>query len=178
MKIIETPISGLFVLETKNFQDERGAFQKLFNEQYFKDNGLDCDFKELYYSVNNKDVIRGMHFQLPPHDHVKMVYVSKGRILDVVLDLRKGSASYGNYFAIELNEHDARYLYIPKGLAHGFASLEQDSIVNYAQTSCYAPDHDCGIDRNSFGFVWPVENPIVSGRDLTFRKFSEFQSPF
>jgi len=178
MKIIETTFSGLFILETINFQDERGGFQKLFNYNFFKENGLDADFKEFYYSVSQKDVIRGMHFQLPPFGHTKLVYVSKGSIKDVVLDIRKNSKTYGKAFSIELNQNKAQYLYIPSGFAHGFLSLEDDSIVNYAQTSCYSKENDCGIAQNSFGFNWEIDNPIISGRDLTFERFENFKSPF
>lgn len=178
MEIIKTGFEGLYILQTVNFQDNRGGFQKLFNYDFFKENGLDCDFKEFYYSVNKKDVRRGMHFQIPPHDHVKVVYVSKGRILDVCVDIRKNSKTYGKCFSIELNEQKAQYLYIPKGFAHGFLSLENGSIVNYAQTSCYNKECDCGILQDSINFDWEINNPIVSGRDLTFPKFTEFDSPF
>ena len=178
MKIIETPIKGLYILETINFQDIRGGFQKLFNFDFFKENNLDTDFKEFYYSVSQKYVIRGMHFQLPPFDHTKLVYVSRGKIKDVVLDIRKDSKTYGKYFSIELDDNKAQYMYIPKGLAHGFVSLEDGSIVNYAQTSCYSKEHDCGILYNSFGFDWGIENPIISGRDTTFEKLENFKSPF
>lgn len=178
MKINETPFEGLFVLETNNFQDERGGFQKLFNYDFFKENGFDTDFKEFYYSVNKKDVVRGMHFQAPPFDHTKVVYVSKGRIKDVVVDIRKNSATYGQCFSIELDDQKGQYLYIPKGFAHGFLSLEDGSIVNYAQTSCYNKEHDCGVDAMSIGFDWSVENPIRSGRDLTFELFENFKTPF
>jgi dTDP-4-dehydrorhamnose 3,5-epimerase len=178
MKIIETPFDGLYLLETVNFKDERGGFQKLFNYDFFKENGLDSDFKEFYYSVSQKNVIRGMHFQLPPHDHTKIVYVSKGRIHDVVLDIRKESKTFGKAFDIELDADKALYLYIPKGFAHGFASLEDGSITNYAQTSCYDKEHDCGIDHDSFGFDWGIDHPICSGRDTTFVRLSDFKSPF
>lgn len=178
MKKIDTLFDGLFVLETVNFRDCRGAFQKLFNKVFFIENGLDCDFCELYYSVNKKGVIRGMHFQLPPYDHSKLVYVSQGRILDVVVDLRKNSKTYKQHFSIELDANDSKYLYIPKGFAHGFASLEDGSIVNYAQTSCYESDSDYGILFNSCGIEWPFINPIVSGRDLTFENLNDFKSPF
>lgn len=178
MKIIETSFDGLFVLETNNFQDNRGSFQKLFNFDFFKENGLDCNFKEFYYSVNKVNVVRGMHFQTPPFDHTKVVYVSKGRIKDVVVDIRKKSSTYGKCFSIELDDQKGQYLYIPKGFAHGFVSLEDGSIVNYAQTTCYAKDNDCGIDATSIGFDWGVENPIRSGRDLTFEKLNDFNSPF
>ena len=178
MEIIKTRFEGLFVLQTVNFQDNRGGFQKLFNFDFFKENGLDYDFKEFYYSVNKKNVVRGMHFQTPPFDHTKLVYVSKGRIKDVVVDIRKNSATYGQYFDVELDDQNGQYLYIPKGFAHGFLSLEDGSIVNYAQTSCYSKDNDCGIDSLSVGYDWGVENVIRSGRDLTFEKLLEFNSPF
>lgn len=178
MKKTDTPFDGLYILETDNFVDTRGSFQKLFNKDFFVENHLDSGFSEFYYSVNKKGVVRGMHFQLPPHDHAKLVYVSQGRILDAVVDLRKGSDKYLQHFSIELNSDDGKYLYIPKGFAHGFASLEDGSIVNYAQTSCYAPSHDRGILSSSCGIVWPFEKPIISGRDLTFERLSDFKSPF
>lgn len=178
MERVKTTFSGLYVLKTINFQDNRGRFQKLFNADFFKETGLDCDFKEFYYSVNKKDVVRGMHFQLPPFDHTKLVYVSKGRIIDVCVDIRKGSSTYGKFFSIELDDQRAQYLYIPKGFAHGFRALEDDSIVNYVQTSCYSKEHDCGIDANSIGFDWGLESPIRSGRDLTFETLQDFNSPF
>lgn len=178
MELINTPFEGLYVLQTVNFIDNRGGFQKLYNEEFFRENGLECDFKEIYYSVNKKNVIRGMHFQTPPYDHVKMVHVSKGRILDVVVDIRKSSETYGKCFSIELDDQQGRYLYIPKGFAHGFLSLEDGAIVNYAQTTCYSKENDCGIDSLSIGFDWGVENIIRSGRDLTFEELFVFNSPF
>ena len=178
MEIIKTQFEGLYVLQTTNFQDNRGGFQKLFNFDFFKESGLDCDFKEFYYSVNKKNVIRGMHFQTPPADHTKVVYVSKGRIMDVVVDIRKNSATYGKCFSVELDDEKGQYLYIPKGFAHGFVSLEDGSIVNYAQTSCYSKEHDCGVDIMSVDYDWGVVNPIRSGRDLTFPKLTDFNSPF
>ena len=119
-----------------------------------------------------------MHFQIPPFDHTKLVYVSKGKILDVCVDIRKSSKTYGKCFSIELDDQKAQYLYIPKGFAHGFLSLEDGSIVNYAQTSCYNKECDCGIDQNSIDFNWHIDHPIVSGRDLTFPSIQEFKSPF
>lgn len=178
MEIIETPFKGLYVLKTVNFQDERGGFQKLFNYDFFKENCLATDFKEFYFSLNRKGVRRGMHFQIPPYDHVKIVYVSSGRILDVVVDIRKSSPTYGKCFSIELDDRKGEYLYIPKGMAHGYLSLEDNTIVNYAQTTCYNRECDCGIDQNSIDFDWGIDNPIVSGRDLTFPSLKEFESPF
>lgn len=178
MKKIITPFEGLYILETNNFVDERGSFQKLFNSEWFKDNNLDCDFKEFYYSVSQKNVIRGMHFQLPPHHHTKIVYVSKGSIVDVVVDLRKNSSTFAQYFSVTLNDTDARYLYIPTGFAHGFLSLEDGTIVNYAQTSCYNNEADCGVAYNSFEFDWKTPQPVISDRDLTFQKLENYISAF
>ena len=178
MKLISTPLEGLYILQTVNHKDDRGGFQKLFNSDLFTINKLSVDFKEFYYSKNHMNVIRGMHFQTPPYDHEKLVYVSCGKILDVVLDIRKESKTYGNYFSIELDSEKGEYLYIPKGFAHGFQSLEDNTIVNYAQTSCYNAENDCGIDAMSFGFDWHVNSPIRSGRDLTFPILDEFISPF
>lgn len=166
------------MLSSPHFKDSRGEFQKLYNQETFENYELNSILSEIYFSVNHRNVIRGMHFQLPPHDHEKLVYVSRGSIFDVVVDLRKKSSTYGKHFVVELNDENGLYLYIPKGFAHGFASLEDGTIVNYAQTSCYVPTHDCGIMYDSCGIEWPFDNPIVSGRDLTFAKLSEFNSPF
>lgn len=178
MKIIKTQFEGLYIMETICFQDNRGGFQKLFNYDFFKQNGLDCDFKEFYYSVNKKNVLRGMHFQLPPFEHTKVVYVSFGRIKDVVVDLRKESFTFGKCFSIELDDQKAQYVYIPKGFAHGFISLKDNSVVNYAQTSCYSKDHDCGILHTSIDFDWGINNPIVSSRDLSFETLQNFKTQF
>ena len=178
MNLIKTQFEGLYILETNCFTDSRGVFQKIYNYDYFIENNLETDFKEFYYSKNIKGVRRGMHFQIPPYEHAKIVYVSNGIILDVVLDLRKASSTYGQFFSIELNGKDSRCLYIPKGFAHGFLSLKDNSIVNYAQTSCYQKNCDYGIDEESFGFDWGVETPIVSERDLSFPLLKDYNSPF
>ncbi len=178
MKKISTDFEGLFILETNVFVDVRGSFSKLFNFNFFSDNELPCNFKEFYYSISKKNVIRGMHFQIPNMDHEKVVYISQGRIVDVVLDLRRSSKSYGRFFSMELNSSEGRYLYIPKGFAHGFMSLQDNTIVNYAQTSCYSFDHDAGIKYNSFGFDWNIVQGIVSERDNSFQPFSNFVTPF
>ena len=178
MKIIETNILGLKILKPRVFEDTRGKFIKSFNNDFFIEFGLDINIKETYYSISHKDVIRGMHFQIPPYHHSKLVYVSQGRILDVVVDLRRKSVTYRKSFSIELNVDNGRFLYIPVGFAHGFLSLENDTIVNYAQTSCYSKEHDKGVLFNSFDFQWNVSNPIVSDRDLSFEELHIYESPF
>ncbi len=178
MKIIQTEIEGLLILEPRVFQDIRGKFIKTFNADFFQEHGLDIDIQESYYSISQKDVIRGMHFQTPPHDHVKLVYVPYGKILDVVLDIRKESPTYGNYFTIELSQDNAKVLIIPKGLAHGFRCLEDNTNVTYIQTTGYTPDHDCGLRYDSFGFDWVCKDAQLSERDLTFEPFESFNTPF
>lgn len=178
MKLIKTPFDGLFVIESPKYNDARGSFQKIFNKNFFISNNLEGDINEIYYSVNNAGVMRGMHFQLPPDDHAKIVYVTKGTILDGVIDLRKSSPNYGKAFLMGMSEKDDNYLYIPRGFAHGFLSLEDGTIVNYAQTSVYSPGNDCGISLTTCGINWNIDNPIISERDKSFINLSDFQSPF
>ena len=178
MKIIDTKIQGLKILEPKVFEDSRGKFIKTFTYDFFKDNSVDIDIKETYYSVSHKDVIRGMHFQTPPYEHIKLVYVPCGSIVDVVLDIRKNSPTYGQYFNIELSAINGNVLIIPKGLAHGFKSLEDNTHVTYMQTTCYAPNNDGGTRYDSFGFDWECENPKLSNRDKEFPRLDEFKTPF
>ena len=176
--ILITGFDGLRIIEVNVFKDTRGLFLKTFNQSIFMDLGLETNYRERYYSKSHGNVIRGMHFQIPPHDHVKMVNVLHGAILDVVLDLRKEAPSYKKYFATELNEHNGCFLYIPKGFAHGFRALTDDTIVEYNQTTEYNKDADCGIRWNSFGFDWQIDNPIISERDRNFPALNDYSSPF
>lgn len=178
MHLSETDFQGLYLIQNPVHQDERGAFFKPFE---WKDIPVELgvfDPKEIYYSINRAHVIRGMHFQIPPCDHSKLVWVSKGSILDVVLDIRKGSETYGKFFTRTLDSHEGICILIPSGFAHGFLCIEEDSIVNYAQTSGYDKACDAGIRFDSFGFEWPEESPIVSTRDLAFPSFAEFLTEF
>lgn len=119
-----------------------------------------------------------MHFQIPPHQHSKIVFCPKGAILDVIIDLRKNSATYGRYFATELSKQNHKAYYIPEGFAHGFKSLTEDAITYYLVSSEYSKEHDTGIRYDSFGFDWEVENPIISERDLSFVALKDFESTF
>lgn len=178
MKIIETNILGLKILKPRVFEDTRGKFIKTFNNDFFIEFGLDINIKEIYYSISHKDVIRGMHFQTPPFEHIKLVYVPAGKIIDVVLDIRKNSPTYGEFFSTELSSENAEVLIIPKGLAHGFKSLENNTNVTYMQTSCYVPNNDCGIRYDSFEFDWECISPKLSDRDKSFPTLKEFDTPF
>jgi len=178
MEIIQTAIEGLLILQPKVFQDTRGKFIKIFSDDFFKEHGLNIAIKESYFSLSNRDVIRGMHFQTPPFDHVKVVYVPYGKILDVVVDLRKESPTYGEHYSLELSAENAKVLIIPKGLAHGFKSLENNTNVTYMQTTGYAPENDEGIRYDSFGFDWECAAPSLSQRDLSFVALKDFETPF
>lgn len=178
MKTIETPIQKLAIIQSEIFSDRRGSFQKIFHAQLFNELAIDFDIKEFYYSISHKNVIRGLHFQVPPHDHAKLVFVSQGEIMDVVVDLRKDSATFGKHFSIRLNNQDGNSLFIPSGFAHGFLALTDNTIVNYLQTSHYHKESDSGILYSSIDFDWGVKNPIVSERDLSFISFEQFKTPF
>jgi dTDP-4-dehydrorhamnose 3,5-epimerase/CDP-3, 6-dideoxy-D-glycero-D-glycero-4-hexulose-5-epimerase len=178
MKKIETSFDGLYIIEGNAFKDVRGLFLKTFNQSIFKNLGLEIDYKERYYSISHKNVIRGMHFQTPPFDHVKIVNVLQGNILDVVVDLRKKSPTYKKYFTIELNDMNGQSLYIPKGFVHGFKALTDHTIVEYNQATEYDKDSDLGIRWDSFGFDWQLSNPIISERDCNFPLLDDFSSPF
>ena len=174
MTIEKTLLKGVFIINSFNAIDDRGLFVKTFNKNIFNELEMDFEIRESYFSISKNNVIRGMHFQLPPHDHDKLVYVPKGAILDVVVDLRKNSLTYQKYISVELSDQNKKSIFIPKGLAHGFKSLADDTITVYNVSSEYCTPADEGIAYNSFGFDWQIEEPIISRRDKEFQEFSFF----
>lgn len=178
MRIIETPFSGIKVIENFYQYDIRGNFVKLYNAEQFEMRGLNVELKEIYYSTSQKDVIRGMHFQMPPYEHDKIVHVIKGSAIDVVLDLRKSSPNYKKYYEIHLSGNKPKSIYIPKGFAHGFKCLENDTVMLYHVTSGYSPEADMGIAYDSIGYDWNIADPIISERDSNFISLEKFNSPF
>ena len=178
IEIRQTEIPGCFEITPKVLKDERGTFVKTFHQEIFKANGLETHFTEEYYSFSKKRVLRGLHFQLPPLDHIKFVYCVSGRVLDAVVDLRIGFPTYGEFETFELSAEKANMLYIPKGLAHGFYVLSESAIMVYKVTTVYSPEHDTGILWNSVGIPWPDEKPIISQRDSRFISFADSKSPF
>ncbi|MEQ9107774.1 MAG: dTDP-4-dehydrorhamnose 3,5-epimerase [Limnobacter sp.] len=177
-EILESRLKGCLKLTPKTFVDQRGQFTKVFHEKTFSDLGLETQFKEEYFSVSRSGVLRGMHFQSPPDDHVKLVYCLNGMALDVVLDIRKGSPTYGQYDMFELNGDEASCIYIPKGFAHGFYTLSDSATMVYKVSTMHSPNHDHGILWNSFGVNWPSKSPILSNRDSSFAGLESFISPF
>ena len=178
MKFEKTDIDGVFIIEHDVYKDARGAFVKTFHKEEFSQMGLEWDFRESYYTRSKEDVIRGMHFQVPPHDHAKLVTIIHGTVVDVILDLRRSSPTLGQHVAVELSRENRKSIYIPRGCAHGFSVLGESAIVYYMVTSEHAPAHDKGIRFDSFGYDWKVGQPIISPRDLQFPKLAEYKDYF
>jgi dTDP-4-dehydrorhamnose 3,5-epimerase/CDP-3, 6-dideoxy-D-glycero-D-glycero-4-hexulose-5-epimerase len=171
-------MKGLWVIDSHFFADERGTLVKPFEYHQYFARGLQCNYEETFYSVSRKGVIRGFHFQLPPMTSEKLVWVSQGMILDVVLDLRVQSESYQQIFSIELSAENHKAIYLPQGLAHAFCVLSDKATVYYQISKAHSPEKDSGIKWNSVNFDWPVENPIVSKRDNELTDLKSFKSPF
>ncbi len=171
-------IAGCYEIQPRVMQDTRGQFVKIFHKPSFAAQGLTTDFTEEYYSHSHKGVIRGMHFQVPPYDHVKIVYCVHGQVFDVVVDLRIGSPTYGQSASVVLDADKGNYLYIPKGLAHGFCALSEMATLVYKVSTVYEPGSDSGIAWDSLGIEWPTDRPILSERDRSFVALARFQSPF
>ena len=178
IEVINTRLSGCFQLHGKTMQDARGSFRKIYQREVFKSHGLNLDWREQYFSTSLKGVIRGMHFQTPPYDHIKLVYCTAGEVLDVVVDLRMGSPTYGEYEQIVLSDVKSNAIYIPSGLAHGFCVLSETATMVYNVSTEYVPLCDSGIRWNSFGVLWPAGAHIISDRDKNFLGINEFFSPF
>jgi len=173
-----TVIPGCLLLRSQMRTDARGTFVKTAHAGWFAAHGLECKFREQYYSVSYQHVLRGLHFQTPPHDHTKLVFCASGRILDAVVDLRVGSPTYAKHVVLELDAERPAVLYLPPGLAHGFLALTPHALMVYNVTTEYAPSHDAGILWSSAGIPWPIADPIVSDRDASFPRLDEFTSPF
>jgi len=174
LKFSETLLNGVFIVEQDVNKDIRGSLVKNYHRESFEKAGLEADFKESYYTRSKEDVIRGMHFQIPPHDHCKLVTVIQGTIVDVILDLRENSSTFKHYIAIELSRENRKSIYIPRGCAHGFGVLSDTAVAFYMVTTQYAPDHDSGIRFDSFGYKWEINQPILSERDKSFRGLEEY----
>ncbi|HCC31145.1 MAG TPA: dTDP-4-dehydrorhamnose 3,5-epimerase [Marinilabiliales bacterium] len=178
LEINNTKLPGCYKIIPAIHKDKRGSFIKTFHQGTFIKKRLNVNFSEEYYTYSKKSVLRGMHFQLPPKDLIKLVYCISGEVMDVVVDLRTGSPTYGKYEIFYLNSKNAPMVYIPKGLAHGFYVLSNNAIMAYKVSTVYSPKHDSGILWNSINIPWPNKKPILSQRDKRFMSFKEFNSPF
>lgn len=175
---VATGFPDLMLLRPQLFQDSRGIFVKTFHADLFRQLGIAFDPREEFYSISARGVLRGMHFQVPPAAHAKLVYCLGGRVLDVVLDLRRSSPVFGRSFSCELDAARRELLFIPAGFAHGFLSLDDNSLMVYKTNVVHTPACDTGIAWNSFGFEWPTASPVLSERDRRFAAWRDFSSPF
>lgn len=175
MKVVETGIKGVLILEPQVFGDSRGYFFESFSQKQFDELVGETVFVQDNESKSSYGVVRGLHYQLPPYTQAKLVRVVKGSVWDVAVDLRKGSETYGQHIAVELSEENKRQFFIPKGFAHGFAVLSEEAIFQYKCDHYYAPGHEGGIkfDDAALGIDWriPREKMILSEKDLQLGGF-------
>ena len=180
MKINKTFIEDLLIIEPQLFKDDRGFFYETYNKKNFE-KIIKTNFIQDNESKSNRGVVRGLHFQLPPFEQAKLVRCVNGKILDVAVDLRVNSKTYGKFFSIELSSENNNQLFIPKGFAHGFQVLSETAIVNYKVDEYYNLDSDSGIIWNDkdLSIDWnPDIKPILSVNDLKLMSFKDLKSPF
>ena len=182
MEVIKTDIDGVVIIEPKIFKDARGYFFESFSKREFDEKVAKVDFVQDNESCSTYGVMRGLHFQRPPFAQAKLVRCVKGAVLDVAVDIRKGSPTYGQHVAVELTEDNHRQFFIPRGFAHGFAVLSDIAVFQYKCDNYYHPEADGGISilDESLGINWSI-NPskaILSDKDLKHNLLREFDSPF
>tara|TARA_B100000287_G_scaffold236651_1_gene222774 strand:+ start:673 stop:1215 length:543 start_codon:yes stop_codon:yes gene_type:complete len=180
MKISKTAIEGLLILEPNVWEDSRGYFFESWTKSIFENQGIDLDFVQDNQSFSHKDVLRGLHFQKPPFDQGKLVRVIQGSVLDIAVDIRKESNTYGKHYSIELNSFNKTIFWIPPGFAHGFISLEDNTIFSYKCTAVYDKSSESSLLWNDkdLAIDWKCENPIVSEKDKQAASLSSLNSPF
>jgi len=181
MKIVQTDFEGLIILEPTLYNDVRGYFYESFNKTFLEDKIENLNFVQENISSSKLNVLRGLHFQVPPHAQAKLVQVIQGKVLDVVVDLRKDSATYGKSFSIELSSENKLQMYVPRGFAHGFVSLKDDSIFSYKCDNLYHKESERTLawDDPAFNIDWKVDSPILSAKDLNANlSWNGWESPF
>ena len=182
MEVIKTPIDGVVIIEPKVFKDARGYFFESFSQREFEEKVRKINFVQDNESMSSYGVMRGLHFQVPPFTQSKLVRCVKGAVLDVAVDIRKGSRTYGHHVAVELTEDNHRQFFVPRGFAHGFAVLSETAVFQYKCDNFYAPHADGGISikDDSFGIDWmiPTENALLSEKDTKHALLKDFDSPF
>ncbi|MBU2650763.1 MAG: dTDP-4-dehydrorhamnose 3,5-epimerase [Bacteroidetes bacterium] len=180
MEFITTDIIGLLIVKPKVFEDDRGYFFESFNRNRFLNNGIDVLFDQDNESRSQKNVLRGLHFQAPPFEQGKLVRVIRGSVLDVAVDIRKDSPTYGKWSSIVLTADNKLMYWIPPGFAHGFLSLEDQTVFSYKCTNVYNKDSEGSIRWNDpdLNINWGITNPVLSGKDQEAPLFKELNSPF
>ena len=182
MQIIKTEIPGVVILEPRVFADPRGYFFEAFCERDFREQVADVDFVQDNVSLSTRGVIRGLHFQRPPFAQAKLVSCLRGRVIDVGVDLRRSSPTFGRHVAVELSGENHRQLFLPRGIAHGFAVLSDSALFHYKCDNYYAPASEAGISilDSSLGIDWQIDpaQAVLSEKDMKNPLFSDFDSPF
>jgi dTDP-4-dehydrorhamnose 3,5-epimerase len=182
MKVLRNHISGLLTIEPDVFEDDRGYFLESFNETAFKEEtGVEVDFVQDNESMSNKGVLRGLHFQVPPYEQDKLVRVVRGSVIDVAVDLRQNSPTFGEYAKVKLSANNKKQFFVPKGFAHGFVVLEDQTIFSYKCSSFYHRNSERSLKWNdpAIGINWEIDNPILSKKDKeTEYRLGDFKSTF
>ncbi|PRY96013.1 dTDP-4-dehydrorhamnose 3,5-epimerase [Marinilabilia salmonicolor] len=182
MQILQTKIPGLLIIEPNVFEDQRGYFFESYNQERYTEAGLDTRFVQDNISSSVRGVIRGLHYQLAPYSQAKLIQVLKGTVLDVAVDLRQGSPTFGEHYAIELSEKNRRQFFIPSGFAHGFSVLSEEVLFHYKCDRFYNREAERGINFNDseLNIDWqiPEEEAIVSGKDQALPSFKEAERNF
>ena len=178
MEFRETRLDGCYEIQAQVVPDHRGRFVKLFSSERFQERGLGTAIAEWACSASHRNVLRGLHFQLPPHDQAKLVYCLQGTVLDAAVDLRVGSPTYGEHVVVELDAERVNGLFIPRGFAHGFCVTSDTALFAYQIETPYAAAHDGGIRWDSCGIPWPCSEPVLSEKDRRLPAFADFVSPF
>ncbi|MCQ2341533.1 MAG: dTDP-4-dehydrorhamnose 3,5-epimerase [Paludibacteraceae bacterium] len=182
MEIIKTPIEGLLVIEPQVFRDARGYFVETYNEERYQQAGITARFVQDNQSCSSYGVVRGLHFQRPPYTQAKLVCCTQGRVLDVAVDLRKDSKTYGQWYSVELSEENKRQFFIPRGFAHGFSVLSEKAVFTYKCDNLYHPEADGGIllSDPDLKIDWriPENERILSDKDTKHPLLKELNNPF
>ena len=182
MRITKTDIEGVVVIEPRVFEDERGYFFESFSEREFCAEVAECHFVQSNEVKSSYGVVRGLHFQLPPHAQSKLVRVAKGRVLDVAVDIRKSSPTFGKYVAVELSDENHRQIFIPHGFAHGYSVLSEEAVVEYKCDNYYAPESEGAVawDDAELAIDWqiPADKIILSAKDKNHAPLAECKTLF
>ena len=181
MEVIASEAPGLVEIIPKVFGDERGFFMESYNRRVFGKIGIDCDFvQDNHARSSSVGVLRGLHFQKPPMAQAKLVRVTAGSVFDVAVDLRKGSPTYGRWYSFTLSADNFRMLFIPRGFAHGYQTLEPDTEFMYKVDEFYSPQDDAGLryDDPDLGIDWPIADATLSDKDRELPFLANFQTPF
>ncbi len=180
MKVTQTDLKGLLIIEPEIFEDDRGHFFESYNQKKYEENGIPEIFIQDNQSLSQKNVVRGLHYQIGDNAQGKLVRVVSGKILDVAVDIRFGSPTFGEYSAVELSEDNKLQLWIPVGFAHGFSVISEEATVSYKCTKLYSKDDERGIIFNDPDLTidWQISSAIVSEKDLELRNFKEIERDF